>query len=102
MFMWRINGRKAEAALRLLLPYLLVKREQAELAIQLRERITAYVRVGRSVDDFTAGFPTSWAMDPQRQPMIALGMNGVPLPVDHGWRASHSTRSRPSCASVRS
>ncbi len=43
--------------------------------------------VGRSVDDFTAGFPTAWAMDPQRQPMIALGMNGVSLPVDHGYPA---------------
>ncbi len=43
--------------------------------------------VGRSVDDFTAGFPTSWAMDPDRRPMIALGMNGSPLPVDHGYPA---------------
>ena len=36
--------------------------------------------VGRSVDGFTAGFPTTWAMDPERQPMIAIGMNGQPLP----------------------
>jgi DMSO/TMAO reductase YedYZ molybdopterin-dependent catalytic subunit len=43
--------------------------------------------VGRSVDDFTAGFPTAWAMDPARRPMIALGMNGDPLPVDHGYPA---------------
>ena len=43
--------------------------------------------VGRSVDGFTVGFPTSWAMDPARRPMIALGMNGVPLPVDHGYPA---------------
>lgn len=43
--------------------------------------------VGRSVDGFTVGFPTAWAMDPVRQPMIALGMNGVPLPVDHGYPA---------------
>ncbi len=43
--------------------------------------------VGRSVDGFTAGFPTAWAMDPARDPMIALGMNSVPLPADHGFPA---------------
>jgi DMSO/TMAO reductase YedYZ molybdopterin-dependent catalytic subunit len=43
--------------------------------------------VGRSVDGFTVGFPTAWAMDPAREPMIALGMNGEPLPVQHGFPA---------------
>ena len=43
--------------------------------------------VGRSVDGFTVGFPTAWAMDPSRDPMIALGMNGAPLPVEHGYPA---------------
>ncbi len=43
--------------------------------------------VGRSVDGFTVGFPTAWAMDPGRDPMIALGMNGTPLPTEHGYPA---------------
>jgi DMSO/TMAO reductase YedYZ molybdopterin-dependent catalytic subunit len=43
--------------------------------------------VGRSVDGFTAGFPTAWAMDPERRPMIALRMNGEALPLDHGYPA---------------
>ncbi len=43
--------------------------------------------VGRSVDGFTVGFPTSWAMDTARDPMIAIGMNGNRLPSDHGYPA---------------
>jgi DMSO/TMAO reductase YedYZ molybdopterin-dependent catalytic subunit len=43
--------------------------------------------VGRSVDGFTAGFPTEWAMSPDREPMIAVGMNREPLPARHGFPA---------------
>ncbi len=43
--------------------------------------------VGRSVDDFTVGFPTAWATAPEREPMIAVGMNRLPLPADHGFPA---------------
>jgi DMSO/TMAO reductase YedYZ molybdopterin-dependent catalytic subunit len=43
--------------------------------------------VGRSVDGFTVGFPTDWAMAEGREPMIAVGMNRVPLPADHGFPA---------------
>lgn len=43
--------------------------------------------VGRSVDGFTVGFPTAWALDPSREPMIAVGMNRVPLPAEHGYPA---------------
>ncbi|HVM27630.1 MAG TPA: molybdopterin-dependent oxidoreductase [Mycobacteriales bacterium] len=42
--------------------------------------------VGRSVDGFTAGFPVRYATD-GRLSMIALGMNGEPLPVRHGFPA---------------
>jgi DMSO/TMAO reductase YedYZ molybdopterin-dependent catalytic subunit len=43
--------------------------------------------VGRSADDWTAGMPTAWIMDPEREPMIALAMNGEPLPRLHGYPA---------------
>ena len=39
--------------------------------------------VGRSVDDFTVGFPTELALD-GRTAVIAVGMNGEPLPAKHG------------------
>jgi DMSO/TMAO reductase YedYZ molybdopterin-dependent catalytic subunit len=48
---------------------------------------TADQLVGRSVDGFTAGMPVEWVMDPAREPMIAVGMNGEPLPRDHGYPA---------------
>ena len=51
IFMWRITGNTAEAALRTLLPYLTVKQEQARLALALRKMIRSYVIVGRRVDD---------------------------------------------------
>jgi DMSO/TMAO reductase YedYZ molybdopterin-dependent catalytic subunit len=38
--------------------------------------------VGRSVDGWTAGFPTALAAAPDA--LIAIGMNGVELPVRHG------------------
>jgi DMSO/TMAO reductase YedYZ molybdopterin-dependent catalytic subunit len=43
--------------------------------------------VGRSVDGWTAGMPTAWVMDPEREPMIALKMNDEPLPPIHGYPA---------------
>jgi DMSO/TMAO reductase YedYZ molybdopterin-dependent catalytic subunit len=43
--------------------------------------------IGRSVDGFTAGFPTDWAMAPEREPLIAVGMDRVPLPGAHGFPA---------------
>ena len=43
--------------------------------------------VGRSVDGFTAGMPVEWVMDPGREPLIAVAMNGEPLPRVHGYPA---------------
>jgi DMSO/TMAO reductase YedYZ molybdopterin-dependent catalytic subunit len=43
--------------------------------------------VGRSVDGFTVGMPVEWVMDQSRTPMIAVGMNGQPLPQLHGFPA---------------
>jgi hypothetical protein len=40
--------------------------------------------VGRSADGFTAGSPTAVVMD-GRDAMLAIGMNGTPLPVEHGF-----------------
>jgi len=42
--------------------------------------------VGRSVDDWTAGFPTA-ALTDGRTALLALGMNGEPLPTRHGFPA---------------
>ncbi len=41
--------------------------------------------VGRSVDGFTAGFPTG-ILD-GRDAIVAVGMNGEPLPTKHGYPA---------------
>jgi DMSO/TMAO reductase YedYZ molybdopterin-dependent catalytic subunit len=42
--------------------------------------------VGRSVDGWTGGFPTEVALD-GREPLVALAMNGEPLPSNHGFPA---------------
>jgi DMSO/TMAO reductase YedYZ molybdopterin-dependent catalytic subunit len=42
--------------------------------------------VGRSVEGFTVGFPTDVALD-GREGLVAIGMNGEPLPVAHGFPA---------------
>ena len=42
--------------------------------------------VGRSVDDFTVGFPVEAVYD-GRDALLAVGMNGEPLPMEHGFPA---------------
>jgi DMSO/TMAO reductase YedYZ molybdopterin-dependent catalytic subunit len=41
--------------------------------------------VGRSVDGYTCGFPVEAAFD--RDAIVAIGMNGEPLPLEHGFPA---------------
>lgn len=42
--------------------------------------------MGHSVDGFTAGFPTE-LLDDDRPALVAVGMNGEPLPIAHGFPA---------------
>ena len=42
--------------------------------------------VGRSVDEFEVGFPTSAVFD-GREALVAVAMNGEPLPFEHGFPA---------------
>jgi DMSO/TMAO reductase YedYZ molybdopterin-dependent catalytic subunit len=43
--------------------------------------------VGRAVDGFTVGFPTAHALADDREALVAVAMNGEPLPADHGFPA---------------
>ncbi|WP_130342855.1 molybdopterin-dependent oxidoreductase [Herbihabitans rhizosphaerae] len=40
-----------------------------------------------SSDGFTAGSPTEALLDPRRDALLAIGMNGEPLPIEHGFPA---------------
>ena len=42
--------------------------------------------IGRSVDRFTVGFPVEAVYD-GREALVAVGMNGEPLPLEHGFPA---------------
>ena len=58
----------------------------AELLEEVRPRAGADQIVGRAVDGFTTGFPLADALD-GRHALLALGMNGEPLPLRHGFPA---------------
>jgi len=57
-----------------------------ELLGQAGVRPDATQIVGRSLDGWTAGFPTAIGLD-GRAALVALGMNGSPLPLAHGFPA---------------
>ncbi|CAM3917382.1 molybdopterin-dependent oxidoreductase [Tsukamurella ocularis] len=52
-----------------------------------RPRAGADMVLSRSVDGFTAGTPLDVLRDPARASLLAIGMNGEPLPVIHGFPA---------------
>lgn len=56
-----------------------------QLLDRARPRAGADQLVGRSVDGYTCGFPLSAAYD--RDCIVAVGMNGEPLPLKHGLPA---------------
>lgn len=58
----------------------------AELLDRARVQGGAEQLVGISVDNFTAGFPVEAVYD-GRETLVAVGMNGEPLPFEHGFPA---------------
>ncbi|MDJ0953342.1 MAG: molybdopterin-dependent oxidoreductase [Acidimicrobiia bacterium] len=57
-----------------------------ELLDQAGVQSTAEQLFSRSVDGWTCGFPVELAFD-GRDPLVAIGMNGEPLPPSHGFPA---------------
>ncbi|MBE1876255.1 molybdopterin-dependent oxidoreductase [Myceligenerans pegani] len=58
-----------------------------ELLERARPQAGADMVLSRSVDGFTAGTPLTVLMDPDRTSLLAIGMNGEPLPTRHGFPA---------------
>ncbi|MFD9896426.1 molybdopterin-dependent oxidoreductase [Amycolatopsis sp. NPDC059027] len=61
-----------------------------DLADLLREagvRPGAEQLAATSADGWTCGTPIGAALDPERGAMLAIGLNGEPLPVEHGFPA---------------
>ncbi len=55
-----------------------------ELIAEAGVRTGATQVVGRSIDGYTCGFPIEAATD-GRNALVAFGMNGEPLPLEHGF-----------------
>jgi DMSO/TMAO reductase YedYZ molybdopterin-dependent catalytic subunit len=58
-----------------------------ELLARARPLAGADMVMSRSVDGFTAGTPLAVLQEEDRDSLLAIGMNGEPLPVEHGFPA---------------
>lgn len=56
-----------------------------DLLTRARPVAGADMVLSRSVDGWTASTPLEALQDPARQALLAVGMNGEPLPVQHGF-----------------
>ena len=56
-----------------------------DLLAQARPLPGADMVLSRSQDGWTAGTPLAALTDPGREALLAVGMNGEPLPVEHGF-----------------
>ncbi len=56
-----------------------------ELLAQAGPKGGADMVLSRSEDGWTAGTPLSALTDPERESLLAVGMNGEPLPIIHGF-----------------
>jgi DMSO/TMAO reductase YedYZ molybdopterin-dependent catalytic subunit len=58
-----------------------------ELLARAGPQADADMVLSTSVDGFTAGTPLDVLLDPDRESLLAIGMNGEPLPYEHGFPA---------------
>ena len=56
-----------------------------DLLARARPQAGADMVLSRSQDGFTAGTPLDVLTDTNRQALLAVGMNGEPLPLEHGF-----------------
>jgi DMSO/TMAO reductase YedYZ molybdopterin-dependent catalytic subunit len=53
----------------------------------VQDGATQIVGRSRPNDNWTAGFPTAWLANPEREALVAVAMNGETLPPSHGFPA---------------
>ena len=56
-----------------------------ELLVEAKPLEGADMVLSKSHDGWTASTPLSALTDPNREAMLAIGMNGEPLPIEHGF-----------------